>query len=142
MPSKGRKSSHYEVGYCRPPIATRFAVGNRANPKGRPKGSRSVSAILEDIIRQTVPVSEHGATRRIPRLEVILLQLANDAMRRDLPAVKLFISLVDRYVSSAAPAHCLNDLLAEDKAILARYLPDPAPTEPSKRNKAEDDDER
>ena len=142
MSSKGRKSAEYKVGYCRPPIATRFAVGNRANPKGRPKGSRSVSAILEDIIRQTVPVSEHGATRRIPRLEVILLQLANDAMRRDLPAVKLFISLVDRYVSAPAPAHRLDDLLAEDRTILARYLPDPAPSEPSNPNKAEDDDER
>ena len=66
MPSKGRKLSHYEVGYCRPPIARRFAVENRANPKGRPKGSRSVSAILEESIRQTVPVSEHGTTLLIP----------------------------------------------------------------------------
>ena len=37
MSGRGRKSSDYEVGYGRPPIATRFAVGNRANPNGRPR---------------------------------------------------------------------------------------------------------
>ena len=127
MSGSGRKSSDYEVGYCRPPVETQFAAGNRANPNGRPRGSRSVGAVLEDIMRQKIAVSEHGKTRRIPTLEVILRRLANDAMRSDPAAVKLLISLVDRYADSTAAAPRLNDLLAEDRAILARYLPDPAP---------------
>ena len=76
--------------------------------------------------------SEHGKTRRIPTLEVILRRLANDAMRSDPAAVKLLISLLDRYADFPELAHRLSDLLAEDRVILARYLPDPAPNDPSK----------
>lgn len=131
MSGRVRKSSDYEVGYGRPPIATRFAAGNRANPNGRPRGSQSVGAVLRDIMRQKVAVSEHGKTRRIPTLEVILRRLASDAMRSDPAAVKLLISLVDRYADSSVTAPRLNDLLAEDMAILARYLPDSDPQDPS-----------
>ena len=97
MSGRVRKSSDYEVGYGRPPIATRFAAGNRANPNGRPRGSQSNGAVLRDIMRQKVAVSEHGKTRRISTREVILRRLASDAMRSDPAAVKLLISLVDRY---------------------------------------------
>jgi hypothetical protein len=130
MAGSGRKSPDYEVGYCRPPVEKQFAAGNRANPNGRPRGSRSVGAVLDHIMRQKIAVSEHGKTRRIPTLEVILRRLANDAMRSDPAAVKLLISLVDRYADSTAAAPRLNDLLAEDRAILARYLADPAPKDP------------
>jgi hypothetical protein len=118
------KPSDYKVGYRRPPKATQFAVGNKANPAGRPKGSRSVGAVLQDIMRQKIAVTENGKTRRIPTLEVILRRLANDAMRSDPAAVKLLISLVDRYAESPEVARRLIDLLDEDKVILARYLPD------------------
>ena len=131
MSGRGRKSSDYEVGYGRPPIATRFAAGNRANPSGRPRGSKSLGAVLQDIMRQKITVSEHGKTRRIPTLEVILRRLASDAMRSDPAAVKLLISLVDRYADSTVTAPRFNDLLAEDMAILARYLPDSDPRDPS-----------
>jgi hypothetical protein len=81
-------------------------------------------------MRQKIAVSEHGKTRRIPTVEVIPRRLANDAMRSDPAAVKLLISLVDRYADSTAAAPRLNDLPAEDGAILARYLPDPTPKDP------------
>jgi len=138
---KTPKPSDYEVGYGRPPKATRFAAGNRANLNGRPKGSRGVGAILQDIMRQKIAVTENGKTRRIPTLEVILRRLANDAMRSDAAAVKLLISLVDRYADSPEAAHRLIDLLAEDRAILARYLPDAALDHPSKPDEAANGDE-
>jgi hypothetical protein len=124
------KPSDYEVGYRRPPKATQFAVGNKANPAGRPKGSRSVGAVLQDIMRQKIVVTENGKTRRIATLEIILRRLANEAMRSDPAAVKLLISLVDRYAESAEVGSRLIDLLAEDKVILARYLPDPRDDRP------------
>ena len=118
-------SGEYEVGKGRPPLATRWKSGQSGNPKGRPKGSRPVGAILQDIIRQKVSVTESGKTRRIPALEVMLRRLANDAMRSDQRAIKLLLSLVDRYAESPETALQLCEMLAEDEAILAQYLREP-----------------
>jgi Family of unknown function (DUF5681) len=123
---KSPKASDYVVGYRRPPKATQFMAGKSGNPKGRPKGSRSVGAVLQDIIRQKIAVTDYGKTRRIPALEVMLRRLVNDAMRSDPRAVKLLLSLVDRYAESPETTLRLGDVLAEDQEILAQYLQEPA----------------
>jgi Family of unknown function (DUF5681) len=120
---KNSKPSDYVVGCRRPPKATRFTAGKSGNPRGRPKGSRSVGALLQAIIRKKIAVTENGKTRRIAALEVMLRRLANDAMRSDPKAIKLLLSLVDRYGDSPEASLRLCDVLAEDRAILAQYLP-------------------
>jgi len=138
MPDRKRsKSTEYSVGYRRPPKATRFVAGKSGNPKGRPKGSRPVGAVLQDIIQQKVPVTENGRTRRIPALEVVIRRLANDAMRSDPRAIKLLLSLVDRYGETFATKVQLGEMLAEDETILSEYLYDSAsfvPARPSRRD--------
>src|SRR3984893_7846269 len=104
----------YVVGYRRPPKATRFTAGQSGNPKGRPKGSRSVGAMLQDIIQQKIGVTENGKTRRISALEVMLRRLVNDAMRSDPRALKLLLSLVDRYGDSPEAALDIAEVLADD----------------------------
>jgi Family of unknown function (DUF5681) len=46
---KNSKPSDYVVGCRRPPKATRFTAGKSGNPRGRPKGSRSVGALLHGL---------------------------------------------------------------------------------------------
>jgi len=101
---KRSKPADYNVGYRRPPKATQFTAGKSGNPRGRPKGSRPVGAVLQEIIQQKVSVTENGKTRRIPVLEVMLRRLANDAMRSDQRAIKLLLSLVDRYAETPETA--------------------------------------
>jgi hypothetical protein len=131
---KHPKSSDHAVGYGRPPKATQFKKGESGNPKGRPKGSRPVGAILQDILGQRISVTENGKTRRLPALEVMLRRLANDAMRNEPVALKLMLSLFDRYGESPEAGIRLDEVLAEDKAILANFLkerpgrPDPSET--------------
>ncbi len=121
-----QRSKDYEVGKGRPPRPTRWKPGQSGNPKGRPKGSRNVSAVLLDVIRQRVPVTENGKTRQLPALEVMLRRLANDAMRNDPRALKLVLSLVDRYADAPEAEVRLDELLAEDQEILAQYLGKPS----------------
>lgn len=125
MPDR-KKSSDYVIGYRRPPKATQFTAGKSGNPRGRPKGDRTVGAVLQDIIRQKIAVTENGKTRRIPALEVMLRRLANDAMRNDQRALKLLLSLFDRYAESPETELHLSEVIAEDRAILAQYLQEPA----------------
>lgn len=110
-----------EVGYGRPPKATRFAPGKSGNPRGRPKGSRSVGAILNGIMSQKVTVSEGGRTRRVSRLEVMLLRLANDAARGDARVTKLLLELNDRYGQPIDGGDPSEELSSDDLKILAAY---------------------
>jgi hypothetical protein len=123
---KRSKRGAYVVGYRRPPKATQFTAGQSGNPNGRPKGSRPVGAVLQEIIQQKVSVTENGKTRRLPALEVMLRRLANAAMRSDQKAIKLLLSLIDRYGESPETALQLREMLAEDEAILTQYLREPS----------------
>lgn len=125
MASRKRKQSEPGVGYGRPPKATQFKQGKSGNPKGRPKGSRTVGAVLQDILQQRIAVTENGRTRRLPALEVMLRRLANDAMRNEPAALKLMLSLHDRYGQSPEAGIRIDEVLAEDKAILANFLKKP-----------------
>lgn len=124
MPSRRARPS-YSVGYGRPPKATQFRKGESGNPRGRPKGTRTVGAMLQEILRQKIAVTENGKTRRLPALEVILRRLVNDAMRSEPRALKLLLALHDRYGESAQTDLRLDDILAEDKEILASFLNQP-----------------
>ena len=112
----------YAVGYRRPPKSTRFKPGASGNPKGRPKGSRPVGAVLQEIIRQKVSVTENGTTRRLPVLEIMLRRLANDAMRGDQRSIKFLLALLEHYGDSSQTTLQLGEMLAEDAEILAEYL--------------------
>jgi hypothetical protein len=117
------KGSHYTVGYGQPPKASQFAPGKSGNPKGRPKGSRPVGALLHEIIHKKIAVTDNGRTRRVSTLEVMLRRLVNDAMRGDGRALKLLLSLIDRYGASNEATVNLAAMQAEDREILAQYLP-------------------
>jgi Family of unknown function (DUF5681) len=120
-----------EVGYGRPPKATRFVPGRSGNPRGRPPGVKSLSDIVRKIVGQKVTVTENGRVRRIPRLEAILLRAAGEATRGDARALRLLLQLTERYGESAQTGAEYEMTGAEDLAILRRYLPDfdgPSPT--------------
>ena len=120
-----------KVGYCRPPKAHRFAPGQSGNKRGRRKGVRRIGAILQDVIRQKVAITEGGKTRKVPAIEGMLRRLMNDALRGDPRALKLLLSLVDRHGESQDTTIKLADMLAEDRQILARYLPQPDGSDPA-----------
>jgi hypothetical protein len=67
-------------------------------------------------------VIEGRKTRRLPVLEVMLRRLVNEAMRGDQKAMKLLISLVERYRESPDLEAELDQLLADDRAILKEFL--------------------
>jgi len=110
-----------KVGYGRPPKATRFASGKSGNPSGRPRGSQSVASIFKTIMSQKVNIAESGRTRRITRMQLILLRLANDAARGDPRAIKLALELNDRYGQPSQASAQAEEMSADDLEILAAY---------------------
>ena len=130
------------VGYRRPPKHSRFQRGQSGNPGGRPPGVKSLSGIVRKIVGQKVTVTENGRTRRIPRIEAILLRAASEASRGDVASLRLVLQLAERHGESAQTGAERETIAAEDLAILRRLLPDltssaPEPVDPETNAEAE-----
>lgn len=83
----------YEVGYGRPPKATRFKKGQSGNPKGRPKGALNAATLMRQIASETITAVENGRERRMSLLEVLLRQLARKGAKGDLKSTELVLRL-------------------------------------------------
>ncbi len=112
----------YAIGYGRPPKAAQFASGKSGNPRGRPKGSRSVAASLQEALSGKVTLTENGKSRRVSRLDAMLQRLTSDALRGEKPALKLLLSLLEKHSEAPESRIDLGALLGEDAAILAEAL--------------------
>jgi hypothetical protein len=60
-----RPNGDYEVGYGKPPAAHRFKPGNKANPRGRKKGSRNRKVVIREVLLEAVTVREGGEIRQM-----------------------------------------------------------------------------
>lgn len=81
-----------EVGFGKPPKHTRFTKGRSGNPKGRPRGSRNASTLLDEALKERVTVSENGRRKKVTKLEAILKQLVNRAAGGDHRATQLLLA--------------------------------------------------
>lgn len=88
-----QEPSDNQVGYCRPPKATRFKKGQSGNPKGRPKGSLNVATVFSKTLREKVVVNENGQRKTMSKLEAALKQLTNKAASGDTRALRLLLEL-------------------------------------------------
>jgi hypothetical protein len=66
-------------GYGRPPKATRFTKGQKANPAGRPPRQRR-EAPYEAVLGQMVTIREGGVERIVTAVEAFVLQLIKQGL--------------------------------------------------------------
>ena len=78
----------YAVGYKNPPTATRFQPGRSGNPQGRPPGVLTLAGALQAALAERVTVKEHGRSRTLSKLDVMVKQIVNKAAGGDLIAFK------------------------------------------------------
>lgn len=107
------------VGYGRPPVHSRFQKGRSGNPRGRPRGRRSLESIVGEVLEQKMWVSVDGRRKRVPVEKAILLRLRELALKGDLRAVRMMLDL-KRGAAGIIEPDLTGDLLSqEDLAILA-----------------------
>ena len=93
----GGDDADYKVGKNKPPLHSRFKLGDRANPRGRPKGSPNLSTVLKKAAREKVTVTEGGRRKTITKIEAAAKQLLTQAAGGDARAIQLSIELIDRF---------------------------------------------
>jgi Family of unknown function (DUF5681) len=67
----------YDVGYGKPPSATRFQKGRSGNPTGRRRGSKNLSIILDEELERRIVVRENGKQKTITKRRASMKQLVN-----------------------------------------------------------------
>jgi hypothetical protein len=73
----------YEIGYGKPPINSRFKLGQSGNPKGKSKGSKNFKTILTDELDVKIEVTENGRKIKASKRELIVKTMVNKAAKGD-----------------------------------------------------------
>ncbi len=117
----------YQIGYKKPPVATRFKKGNRANPRGRPRGSKNLATLLERALDAAADADASETDGRLTKRELVVARLVERSARADLAATKLLFELLrkadPRMVTTLAdPAGFVpaDDPIAQVRAKLLR----------------------
>lgn len=95
----------YEVGYGKPPVATRFRKGQSGNPNGRRKGAKAKSPlpalnderlktiVLEEAYR-SITINDPNGTIDIPMAQAVVRSLAVNAAKGNQRAQRVFTQLL------------------------------------------------
>ena len=93
MAGSNKQGEPYKVGYGCPPKETQFKPGQRANPKGRPRGSTNLRTVVEQSLKKKIPVRRGNKTSKVTMLEAITDTQALKAVQGDRQATSVLINL-------------------------------------------------
>ena len=123
-----KKRKDDDVGYCRPPVASRFQPGRSGNPTGRRKKPDTIADQLRRALERRVSIEENGRRRKISAQELIFRGLVHDAaVKRDPKAIRTLLALMERYGKSDATMIATGDLAADDQRIIDDFVASLAP---------------
>ena len=97
--SHKKPTEPYEVGYGKPPMATRFKPGQSGNRKGRPKRSKSSAVLIDGELNQTIIIHENGKKLRVTKREAIHKQLVNGAIKGDIRKIELLMRWGEKHAT-------------------------------------------
>jgi hypothetical protein len=112
-----------QVGYKKPPLHTRFKKGQSGNPRGRPRGARNFSSVLDDALSQRVLVTENGRSRKISKRELGIRQLVDKFAMAEAQATRMLLGLMlERERLAAAPPAERRSFSAADEKVIDNLL--------------------
>lgn len=87
----------YEVGYCKPPVETRFKKGQSGNLKGRPKKLRPPDHPIEASLKELVAIRTDRGVEQITQFEALMRGQIHNALMGKVQAVKKVVQACEDY---------------------------------------------
>jgi Family of unknown function (DUF5681) len=119
----------YEVGYCKPPVHTRFKPGQSGNPTGRPKDSPNLKTLFQKILKEQISLREGSVTKKISKAEAVMRGLVIGALKGDTRSVMTLLRIAEQ----------TGEFEDDDKntEIIVGWMTDPAdmPSDPPSRER-------
>ena len=115
-------SNDYQIGRGRPPREYQWKPNQSGNKKGRKKGSKNRKTIVQAAERKTFTVKKAGRPRKVTATEVGLHNLQQEVLRGDRKAFLDYLEIIERYGDRDEITASMQELVAEDHAILANML--------------------
>jgi len=119
-------SVNYEVGYRRPPLHTRFQAGVSGNPSGRRKGAKNLRTLVEDILREEIPLREGSVTKKITKAEAVVRGLVIGAMKGDSRSQMTLFRLAEQigqFEQAQQPLHRIERVIVDPSSPRREFLP-------------------
>lgn len=111
-----------KTGYGRPPKHSRFEKGKSGNPKGRPKGGKNFSTVMQDELNEKVTVNIGNARQRLTKLQVVIKRQSAKAMQGDPKAAAIILAQALRLDADKADE---TPALGPDvDELILKYAPD------------------
>ncbi len=85
---------NYDIGYGKPPKSGQFKPGESGNPRGRPKGQKSVSTLIDEVMRKKVRIREGGKVKKVSQVEALLRRVLRDGLKGNAKATDQVIKLL------------------------------------------------
>ncbi len=118
----GPEEPDYEVGYGHPPKANRFKPGQSGNPRGRPKGAKSIPALLEGELNRKIRVREGNRERMLTKRELLVRRLVANGVQKGGRDGELLLRMLASHAADEGLASLSQALDAQDEDILRRFM--------------------
>lgn len=112
----------YEVGYRKPPKATRWKKGQSGNPNGRPKNARGLKTDLRAELVSRMEIKMNGKVVSGTRQQLMLRTLSARAASGDVRATRILLDLVMQVFGPEDHGASQRRLSPQDQQILDELL--------------------
>jgi hypothetical protein len=115
------QNDDYEVGYRKPPKASRWRKGQSGNRRGRLKGTRNLKTELTEELGEIINIKERGAPRKITKQRALIKAMTAKAVHGDTRAATILINIIFRLLRPELIDDVAPELTKEDQAILDTF---------------------
>lgn len=117
--------SKNKVGYCNPPIESRFKKGHSGNIKGRPKGDKNINTLLKKEVNEKLPAVINGKEKKVTKKELIVKNMINNAIKNKckLQDICKLINMIQEAEAADERKKAYQDNLKDtDREILESFV--------------------